>query len=296
MRPSFQLLLSAFTLFLFGLSGCSQPSGSPESATTDVSTAGTTAAGDPTTPPPPSPTPPDEERSPDSLEPSVANVILDVPSEGSAVRSNPIRVAGRARTFENHVGIRIESASGEVIERAFATATGELGSFNPFEAEILITRDPGNRIRIVIFEESAKDGSIRSSDSAVVPFQVATREVRLFFPTSGTDCTRVQAFVRKIPASISAARLTAEALLDGPTAAETSRGAQAPFPPGSGIRSVNLRGGTLTIDFNERLSNVGGSCRAQAIRASVEATLKAIDGVERVVITAMGNEDQALQP
>ncbi|HUP64108.1 MAG TPA: Gmad2 immunoglobulin-like domain-containing protein [Thermoanaerobaculia bacterium] len=294
MRPPLQLLLSAITLFLLCLSGCSRPSDSPDATTPSVSTAGTGAAGKASTPPPSSVTP--DDLAPDPTDSPLANVILDVPSEGVAVRSNPIRVAGRARTFENHVGIRIESASGDVIERAFATATGELGSFNPFEAEVLITRDPGNRIRIVIFEESAKDGSIRSSDSAVVSFLVPTRDVRLFFPTSGTDCTRVQPFVRTIPSSISAARLTAEALLDGPTATEAARGAHAPFPPGSGIRSVNLRGGVLTIDFNERLSNVGGSCRAQAIRASVEATLKAIDGVDRVVITAMGNEDQALQP
>ena len=57
-----------------------------------------------------------------------------------------------------------------------------------------------------------------------------------------------------------------------------------------------LRDGTLTVDFNERLQNVGGSCRAQMIRAAVTETLSRLPSVKKVVITAGGSETLALQP
>ncbi|HEY0593542.1 MAG TPA: GerMN domain-containing protein, partial [Thermoanaerobaculia bacterium] len=61
-------------------------------------------------------------------------------------------------------------------------------------------------------------------------------------------------------------------------------------------RSVNLKNGILTADFNDAMQNVGGSCRVQSIRAAIERTMREIPGVERVVITAMGDEATALQP
>jgi hypothetical protein len=68
------------------------------------------------------------------------------------------------------------------------------------------------------------------------------------------------------------------------------------FPRGSDVKSVVLRDGTLTVDFNERLQNVGGSCVASAIRQSVTRTLQQLPTVKQVVITAAGSEKLALQP
>ncbi|HEV7767015.1 MAG TPA: GerMN domain-containing protein, partial [Thermoanaerobaculia bacterium] len=97
--------------------------------------------------------------------------------------------------------------------------------------------------------------------------------------------------------SISLARLLVEALVAGPTAQERKRGAAVAFPENSVVRSVILRsGGVLTIDFSERLQNVGGSCRTQMIRDSVTETLRRLPGVTKVVITAGGSEELALQP
>ncbi|MGZ8851164.1 MAG: GerMN domain-containing protein [Thermoanaerobaculia bacterium] len=52
----------------------------------------------------------------------------------------------------------------------------------------------------------------------------------------------------------------------------------------------------LTVDFNERLQNVGGSCTVTAIRESVTKTLQRLPTVKKVVITAGGSEKLALQP
>ena len=83
------------------------------------------------------------------------------------------------------------------------------------------------------------------------------------------------------------ARLLVEALMTHP---------RTPFPRGSDVEGINIEGGVLTVNFNERLQNVGGSCAAQAIRASVERTLAQLPTVDRVVITAGGSEKLALQP
>jgi spore germination protein GerM len=73
-------------------------------------------------------------------------------------------------------------------------------------------------------------------------------------------------------------------------------GAANPFPRGSAVRSVNLRDGQVTVDFDERLQNVGGSCAALMIRESVTKTLLELPAVKKVVITSGGSEALALQP
>ncbi|HEY0787624.1 MAG TPA: Gmad2 immunoglobulin-like domain-containing protein [Thermoanaerobaculia bacterium] len=242
----------------------------------------------------PSPTPPSP-----SDTPAARNVVIDEPKDGATVSSNPIRIEGRARTFENHVEIRADDENGQAIATGFATARGELGHFNPFDAEILLTVDPGDRVTITAIERSAEDGSIRSRHAITLPVAARMALLRIHFPNANRqsqDCAAVERVVRDVPASPAAARLALEALLRGPTQAEAVAGFRNPFPRGAALRSVNLKNGILTADFNDSMQNVGGSCRVQSIRAAIERTMREIPGVERVVITAMGDEATALQP
>jgi type V secretory pathway adhesin AidA len=136
-------------------------------------------------------------------------------------------------------------------------------------------------------------GRARTFENTV---QVRARDARVTarFPTS--DCTTTVAFARDVPRGVAVARLVTEVLVAGPTESEKARGAASVFPAGSRVRSVVLRDGVVTADFNERLQNVGGACAAQAIRAAVTSTLRALPGVREVVITAAGNRELALQP
>jgi hypothetical protein len=238
-------------------------------------------------------------RTPPDTAATEANVVITRPTEGETITSNPISIAGRARTFENNVELQIDNQHGQTIATGFATARGELGNFNPFSTEMFLTSDPGSEITIVAIERSAKDGSVRTRHA--VPIRVGGRKapLRLFFPNanrSGSDCTAVERVVREVPVSITSARLALEALVRGPIQPESIAGFRNPFPRGAAVRSVNLQGGTLTVDFNDPMQNVGGSCRALSIRASIERTMKEIPGIQRVVITAMGDEATALQP
>jgi hypothetical protein len=206
--------------------------------------------------------------------------------------ANPIVVAGRARTFENNVVLRVRDARGALIAETFTTSTGEMGHHNPYRGTIWVTRDPGDRVTVEALEYSAKDGSEQALVSVTRPFAVKTIDAQLHFPDA--NCTRVTPIVRRIPKSVSYARLLLEALIAGPL--DSERGAVAAFPEGSRVESVNLRDGVLTVDFNDRLRNVGGACRARMIRESVTMMLQALPSVRKVVITAGGSEDLALQP
>ena len=217
------------------------------------------------------------------------NVVID-----AVEASNPVVIRGRARTFENNVALRVRDANGGIIGESFTTAEGEMGTHSPFSGQVWVTRDPGGRIKAEALEYSAKDGSPQSLVSQSVQYPVETIEATLYFPDQ--NCTSVKPFKRPIPKSISMARLLVEALIGGPTATERQGGGAVVFPQGSAVRSVNLKGSTITVDFNERLRNVGGACQAQMIRAAVTETLNALPNVERVRITAAGSEKLALQP
>lgn len=213
---------------------------------------------------------------------------------GDVEVANPLVVSGLARTFENNVVLRARAADGSVIVEGFTTATGEMGQHSPYRGSLWLTREPGDRVIVEALEYSARDGSETNLVRVETPFDVQPVEATLHFPDE--NCTGVKPYTRRMPKTISMARLLVEALVQGPTAGERARGAAVAFPERSAVQSVILRDGTLTVDFNERLQNVGGSCRAQMIRAAVTETLSRLPSVKKVVITAGGSETLALQP
>lgn len=249
---------------------------------------------------PPAPAPPPA--TPEPPPPSHArtkSVTIASPADGEPIRSNPFVIRGTARTFENNVGLRVLDSRGTELAQRPVTALGEMGSFNPWSAEVYLTAMPVGAVTIEAVDLSPKDGSIISRAWVTAPFEVEPRQVQLFFSSNkdeGDQCVDVFPVTRTLPKSISAARLLLEALVAGPTAEEAKAGHISPFPEWSRVESVNLKDGVVTVDFNEQLRNVGGACRVSAIRAGVEKTLKTLPGVERVEITAAGSRELALQP
>jgi len=242
----------------------------------------------------PAPQPPESEQSapqrPASEHPPAATGTEPKPeiTITDVVATNPVVVEGLARTFENNVVVRLRDANGTLIHEAFTTSVGESGHHNPYRAEVFVTRDPGGQVTVEALEYSARDGSERSLTSRAMRYDVDPVVAVLYLPERNpTDCTRVHSIQRSMPRSIAMARLMVEALLREPAV---------PFPKGSTVNGIAIRNKVLTVDFNERLQNVGGSCAVQAIRAAVEKTLLELPSVDRVVITAQGSEKLALQP
>ncbi|MDX1584331.1 MAG: Gmad2 immunoglobulin-like domain-containing protein [Thermoanaerobaculia bacterium] len=240
-----------------------------------------------------------EDRSADEPAGREDNVRIDSPADGSAVVANPIEVSGTARTFENYVILQVRDSRGEQLLETSTTARGEIGHFNPWSTELWLTRWPGPEITLRAIEESARDGSIRSLETVTLRNEMRRREVILYFPnaeTSPDDCSTVYPVTRVVPSSPGIARLLTEALIAGPTSSEKKRGFTSEFPRGTQVESIEINDGTLTVDLSSEARNVGGSCRAQAVRSSLDATLGQLSNVERVRITAAGSEELALQP
>lgn len=264
------------SIFLFVLAACNP------NADTTVETAATTATTATTAPPVKA-----ETASPVVRE--ERNISID-----TVEIANPLVVRGTARTFENNVILRARAADGKIITETFTTATGEMGQHSPYTGSLWLTDHPGQSVVVEALEYSAKDGSETNNVSVRKPFDMETVDAVLYFPAE--NCTAVKPYTRAIPKSISLARLLVEALVAGPTATERARGAAIPFPEGSRVQSVILRNGVITVDFNERLQSVGGSCRTQMIRDAVTETLKRLPSVKEVIITAGGSRELALQP
>jgi len=211
----------------------------------------------------------------------------------SVIAGNPVVIYGRARTFENAISARVLDARGDTIQEVHGTSTGgEMGQHNPFTLRAWLVRDPGPRITAQAFDYSAMDGSVIGLTSRDVAIPPGRRSATVFF--TSTDCT-TKPFARNVPPAVASARLLAEMLVAGPTADERRADAYQSFPHGSAVNTVALRDGVLTVDFNERLQNVGGACTARALRDAITKTLS-LPGVKQVVITAAGSRELALQP
>ncbi|HUO83851.1 MAG TPA: Gmad2 immunoglobulin-like domain-containing protein [Thermoanaerobaculia bacterium] len=249
------------------------------------------------TPPPASPSDAEVPAAPET--PNAGNITITRPADGTVIRQNPITVEGTARTFENNVVLQVHDEEGNQILQTATTARGDLGTFNPWSEELWLTEWPGERLTVRGVEHSAKDGSIRSLSTVTLENGLERREVTLFFPNmqrTPNDCSVVHPAKHIVPNSVGMARLLTEALIAGPSHFETTQGFSSQFPRGARINSIDLDGSTITIDFSPEMQNVGGSCRVQSIRASIEKTLTQLPNVSRVRITAGGSEDLALQP
>lgn len=271
--------MSRFCFVILLLLGCGQsapPETAPPVAVPEASTPPTASVPPATaTQPKPQPTPqPHPQPQPER------NIYID-----SVEIGNPIVVTGRARTFENSVSLRLRDQNRKLMVETFTTSDGEIGHHNPYRATLWVPRAPGSSVTVEALEYSARDGSEQSLVSVTRPYSVALSDVRLYLPNK--DCTGVTPHMRRIPKSVSMARLLVEALMADP---------ETPFPKEARVNSVNLREGVLTVDFNERLQNVGGACAAEMIRQSVTQTLQTLPSVKKVVITAAGSEKLALQP
>ena len=124
--------------------------------------------------------------------------------------------------------------------------------------------------------------------------------VSVYFPNTKLDPQHLDCSVvfpsRRAVLSGDVAKAALEALLQGPTDDEKTSGAFTSLPEDVELRPLVVKNGVATADFSSSLNRVAGSCRVGSIRAQVEKTLLAVDGVQAVVITVNGKTEDVLQP
>jgi ATP-binding cassette subfamily B protein len=85
-------------------------------------------------------------------------ILLESPTPGEEVRS-PIELRGTSNTFEAMMQIEIIDGAGEIIYEDFATATSGSGTRGTFNVSIDVDIQNEGFGSIIMYEESAEDGS-----------------------------------------------------------------------------------------------------------------------------------------
>lgn len=85
-------------------------------------------------------------------------IFVESPLPGQRVES-PIRITGTANTFEAMFVVRVEDPAGNVLNEGPVQATSGTGTRGTFDASITYPLAASGAGAIVVYEESAKDGS-----------------------------------------------------------------------------------------------------------------------------------------
>lgn len=80
-----------------------------------------------------------------------------------------------------------------------------------------------------------------------------------------------------------------DSLVEGPTADDEALGLSSAIPEGTEVRSIDVAGGTATVDLSEEFTSGGGSLSMQARLAQVVYTLTQFPTVDQVEILVEGS-------
>lgn len=90
--------------------------------------------------------------------------------EPDTLITSPVRVHGQANTFEGNVVIEVQGLDGRVLGSDFAT--GAMGSYHPFTAEVVFDLPPGvERGRLFLYSPGGRENEILHPTSVPVRFR-----------------------------------------------------------------------------------------------------------------------------
>jgi hypothetical protein len=96
---------------------------------------------------------------PADVEPSLPAILVESPAPGEKVTS-PLRLTGTANTFEATFEVEVRPHVGKQLAADFVTATSGSGTRGTFDKTLDFTVDRERPGSVVVFENSAEDGSV----------------------------------------------------------------------------------------------------------------------------------------
>jgi germination protein M len=114
-----------------------------------------TSGGSPPSPPSPPPPPPTVS----TLEEALPAIVVESPAPGATVTS-PLAIRGTANTFEATFMVELRPEQGEPLYKNFVTATSGNGTRGTFEKTLDFAVDREQPGTLVVYENSAEDGSV----------------------------------------------------------------------------------------------------------------------------------------
>ncbi len=231
-------------------------------------------------------------------------IRVTTPVPGALVQS-PLIVSGEARGnwyFEASFPIRLLDSEGKELAVSVAQAQGEwmTTEFVPFETKLIFISPPRGHAGTLVLEKDNPSGLSEYDDELRIPVRFEgdtsrTRIIKLFYYNKSKDmdssgnimCSEkgLESIERQIPMSITPIQDAIKLLLQGElTFTERGRGIETEFPlSGLELVSTSLSNGSLTLTFADPQNRTsGGSCRANILRAQVEATARQFGGVKEV--------------
>ncbi len=228
------------------------------------------------------------------------NVIIETPEEGTRPPGPAFEVSGRAKVGVENVRITVTDSNGSPLyDQVAVVAPAPGGPFGRFVAIVNLVSAPTAPVTLTVTRDAAANETVTRTVLYGQPDQVG---LKVYFKNDGMNsdkaCELVFPVVRTVSGKIAIYRAAIEALLAGPNADEVSGGYATAIPGSVILKSVAAdSSGTVTADFNERLSNgVTGTCRIGALRAQIAATLKQFPEVHDVIISVNGRSENVLQP
>lgn len=228
------------------------------------------------------------------------NVLIETPEEGTRPQGPEFEVSGRAKVGVGTVRIVVTDANGSPLyDQIAAVSSGPGEPFGRFVAVVNLVAVPTAPVTVTVTRDANANETVSRTVLYGQPDQV---NLKVYFKNDGMNadkaCDLVFPVNRSVSGKIAIYRAAVEALLAGPNADEVAGGYATSVPGSVILKSVAAdSNGTVTADFNERLSNgVTGSCRISTLRAQIAATLKQFPEVHDVVISVNGKTDNVLQP
>jgi germination protein M len=100
-----------------------------------------------------------EQHYPDDFEQLLPAILVESPAPGATV-SSPLTIRGTANTFEATFMVELRPEQGKPLYKNFVTATSGNGTRGTFEETIDFTVDHEQPGTLVVYENSAEDGSV----------------------------------------------------------------------------------------------------------------------------------------
>jgi spore germination protein GerM len=113
---------------------------------------------------------------------------------------------------------------------------------------------------------------------------------------SSDDCSKVFPVSRTILNAETFGPGALEALLKGVSAEEKTVGYSTSLNDKVLIQKFEIKDKVAYVDFNQRFSEVGGSCKVTAIKSQIENTLNNLPDIDSVVISVNGKTEGILEP
>lgn len=233
------------------------------------------------------------------------NLIRVTSVSSNQIVTSPLTIEGTARGywyFEASFPVELLDGNGKVIASGPATARTDwmTEEFVPFSITLTFAR-PVTATGTLILHKDNPSGLSEKDDELRIPVRFSTteRSVSLYYYDSRLDkdssgnilCSAkgLVSVARIIPVTQTPLQDTLRLMLTGNlTAAEKSAGVTTEFPlSGVSLISATLpANGALTISLADPLNKTsGGACRAQVLRAQVEATAKQFSSVKSVTFS-----------